>query len=154
MAPAIPDPSPDPDFNAPWANSWWALRKKAAEHRESGDWGEWTLLEAPPDETSDAGLGHAHLTHRNSAFRVSDRTLANGVRHLCVKGLDGVRPRWPEMQRIKDEIAGPEFTAVEVYPPADEVIDQANVYHLWVLPLGVRLEFSLFDDRDQKAAGK
>jgi hypothetical protein len=41
------------------------------------------------------------------------------------------------MQRIKNEIAGPGCTAVEVYPPAAEVVDGANMFHMWVLPLGL-----------------
>jgi hypothetical protein len=47
------------------------------------------------------------------------------------------------MQRIKDTLAGPDRAAVEVYPPASEVVDQANMYHLWVLPPGARLCFGL-----------
>jgi len=38
------------------------------------------------------------------------------------------------MQRIKDELAGHDRTGVEVYPPHDEIVDQADMYHLWVLP--------------------
>ena len=47
------------------------------------------------------------------------------------------------MQRIKDEIAGQDATAVEVYPPHSEIVDQADMYHLWVLP--EPLPFSLAD---------
>ena len=45
-------------------------------------------------------------------------------------------------ERIKDEIAGPDATAVEVYPPQAEIVDDADMYHLWVLP--APLPFSLF----------
>lgn len=38
------------------------------------------------------------------------------------------------MQRIKDELAGVDATAIEVYPPKAEVIDQADMFHIWVLP--------------------
>ncbi len=47
------------------------------------------------------------------------------------------------MQRIKDEIAGPDATAIEVYPPHAEIVDQADMFHIWVVP--GPLPFSLFD---------
>lgn len=50
---------------------------------------------------------------------------------------------WPDMQRIKNEIVGPERVAVEVYPDQADVVDQANMYHLWVLPKGFKLPFGL-----------
>lgn len=38
------------------------------------------------------------------------------------------------MQRIKDELAGVRATGVEIYPPHDEIVDGANMYHLWIVP--------------------
>lgn len=54
--------------------------------------------------------------------------------HLAIASLSGERPTWWEMQRIKDELAGPDAMAVEVYPPAAEVVDEADMFHIWVLP--------------------
>lgn len=62
-----------------------------------------------------------------------------GWDHLHVQRHDGAPIRsWAELQAIKDELApdGPERLAVEVYPPAERVVDTANAYHLWVLPRG------------------
>ena len=50
---------------------------------------------------------------------------------------------WSDMQRIKNELCGKDKTAIQVYPPASEVVDFANIYHLWVLPIGFVLPFSL-----------
>jgi hypothetical protein len=50
---------------------------------------------------------------------------------------------WADMQRIKNELVGPERVAVEVFPPVSELVDQANIAHLWVLPEGFALPFSL-----------
>ena len=58
----------------------------------------------------------------------------SGARHLAISSLSGIRPTWPEAQRMKNELAGDDATAVEVYPPQGEVVDQADMYHLWVLP--------------------
>lgn len=103
-------------------------------------------MEVPP--TSTTKVGDLQISLSNDAFLVSVRTLKNGVRHLRVISPTLERPSWWEMQRIKNEIVGPGETAVEVYPPEDETVDGVCLYHLWVLPMGARLPFSLFDFRD------
>lgn len=45
-----------------------------------------------------------------------------------------IKNHWREMQAIKNEVFGREATAIEYYPPESELIDQANIYWLWVLP--------------------
>jgi hypothetical protein len=50
---------------------------------------------------------------------------------------------WKDMQRIKNAVCGEERVAVEVYPPESELVDDANIYHLWVMPAGFRLPFGL-----------
>lgn len=68
------------------------------------------------------------------------------VVHLWIRRHDSEPVRsWADLQRIKNELVpdGRERAAVEVFPPTAELVDQANMYHLWVLPLGFRLPFSL-----------
>lgn len=50
---------------------------------------------------------------------------------------------WVAKQRIKNELVGPGRVAMEVFPPASELVDQADAYHLWVLPEGFRLPFGV-----------
>jgi hypothetical protein len=52
---------------------------------------------------------------------------------------------WPDLQRIKDTlpVGGPERIAIEVYPRDSELVDDANMYHLWLLPEGFDLPFGL-----------
>lgn len=40
---------------------------------------------------------------------------------------------WIEKQKIKNEIFGKELCAIEVFPKESELVDQAYMYHLWVL---------------------
>ena len=56
------------------------------------------------------------------------------VLHLIVRAQLGGEPPWRDMQRIKNELVAPEAYAVQVYPARGDVVDQADVYHLWVLP--------------------
>jgi hypothetical protein len=62
--------------------------------------------------------------------------------HLSIKTHDK-QPRhdWRDLQRIKNEIVGPQYDAVEVYPDEAKLVDTANQYHLFVfghlkLPFG------------------
>lgn len=46
---------------------------------------------------------------------------------------------WHDLQRIKNELVGEAREAIEIYPKANELVDDANWYHLWVLPKAVEL---------------
>lgn len=102
--------------------------------RRTGDWGEWETLTFPRGSAGDGWAADFTVAHRNRVFSVLDRTLGNGVRHLAVSSLSQERPTWWEMQRIKCDLSGKQSTAVEVYPPSDQVVDGADMFHIWVLP--------------------
>lgn len=112
--------------------------------RASGDWGPWETIHLHPAQLGGGWAGACHQARRNRVFAVLIRLDASGVVHLAVSSLSGLRPSWPEMQRIKDEIAGTDATAVEVYPPKAEVVDEADMFHIWVLrgklPFGLHLK--------------
>lgn len=55
----------------------------------------------------------------------------------------GNQPLWSNKQRVKDELLGPQRVAIEVFPAAKDLVDQADAYHLWVLPENFRLPFSV-----------
>jgi hypothetical protein len=68
------------------------------------------------------------------------------VERLAIRRADRKPIRsWATLQQIKRELLpdGAERVGVEIYPPDDEVVDQQNWYHLWVLPLGTSLPFGL-----------
>jgi len=44
---------------------------------------------------------------------------------------DGIT--WDELQRIKNEVGYGDADAVEIYPADDDVVNVANMRHLWVL---------------------
>lgn len=68
------------------------------------------------------------------------------VKWLAVSRHDGMSTfPWGHLQRIKNELVGPDRLAVQVFPPVDEVVDSANMAHLWVYPLGFQLGFTLVD---------
>jgi hypothetical protein len=120
-----------------------ALLARERKRRKSGDWGEWETLTFMPGQVGRGWAAFVTTAHRNKVFSVLDRPAEAGVRHLAVSSLSGQRPTWPEMQRIKDELAGVDATAIEVYPPRDQVVDGADMFHIWVLrgrlPFGLHL---------------
>lgn len=79
----------------------------------------------------------------NSRYQVNVKFLHtdNGLwTHLSIKTRDKQAYHdWRDFQRIKNELVGPEFEAVEIYPAEDRLVDSSNQYHLWVLPQGQRV---------------
>lgn len=60
--------------------------------------------------------------------------------HLNIRRRDGgMFKDWRHFQQIKNEIAGPEREAVEIYPAESRKVDTTNKWHLWVFPEGVNL---------------
>jgi hypothetical protein len=67
-----------------------------------------------------------------------------GMLHLSIHTHDrGPMRNWRHLQQIKNEVAGEERTAVEIFPPESRLTDTANEYHLWVYPEGFDLGFGL-----------
>ncbi len=62
----------------------------------------------------------------------------DGITHLSIKRLDRAPlHNWRHLQQIKNEVCGEEREAVEIYPRESRLADNANQYHLWVLPPGM-----------------
>lgn len=117
------------------------LLENERQRRKSGNWGEWEHITFPRGSAGPGWASDFTNAFRNQVFSVLWRVLHDRVEHFAVSSLTQERPTWPEMQRIKDELAGHDRTGVEVYPPHAEIVDQADMYHLWVLP--DQLSFSL-----------
>lgn len=43
---------------------------------------------------------------------------------------------WRDLQRIKDDLCGPEWEAVEVFPSESRLVDPSNRFYLWAYPFG------------------
>lgn len=61
----------------------------------------------------------------------------NGWSYITLKRYDRKAVRdWRHLQSIKNEVVGPEREAFELFPAESRLQDEANQYHLWVLPAG------------------
>jgi hypothetical protein len=62
-----------------------------------------------------------------------------GMIQLGINALDGTaRHDWREFQAIKNQLAGEECEAFELYPAESRLLDPSNYYSLWCFP-GVKL---------------
>jgi hypothetical protein len=58
-----------------------------------------------------------------------------GMIQIGINALDGTaRHDWREFQGIKNQIAGPECEAFELYPAESRLMDPSNYYTLWCFP--------------------
>ncbi len=111
----------------------------------------WTpFVGVVPDESPNPlvqkAMGKYRAVWRNSRYQVIEyppETVAGVGRvvWLSLRAIDrSARHDWREMQRLKNEIVGPEYDAVEIYPAESKLVDNANQYHLWVF-LDSRIPF-------------
>ncbi len=81
------------------------------------------------------------VTKWDREFHESEKTPLS-VTHLSIKRNDGAAIRdWRHFQRIKNELCGPEREGVEIFPAESRLVDGANQWHVWVLPVGARVPF-------------
>jgi hypothetical protein len=68
----------------------------------------------------------------NDTYRVQVRREPPIVQ-LSISRIDGEPCKdWRHFQQIKNELVGPEFEAVELFPAETRLVDMDNEYHLWV----------------------
>lgn len=109
-------------------------------------WDKLTLVEGfqmPPGLEGDVYL--------NSLYQVVKREVpaknpdAPRMWHLSIKRRDKQAVHdWRHLQRIKNELLGPEIEAVELYPAESRLVDMANQYHLWGIE-GFQFPFGFAD---------
>lgn len=73
--------------------------------------------------------------YKNSRYQVivSRQDTENGTLvHMSIKRIDKSPIHdWRDLQRIKNELLGPEQEAMELYPAESRLVDAANQYHLY-----------------------
>lgn len=93
-----------------------------------------------------------HETYWQNRFYTVVKKLLDGTEegpiHLSIRHNQRKAVRdWRHFQRIKNDLAGPEREAVEIFPAESNLIDTANQYHLFVYPVGRHSEFTWTEGR-------
>lgn len=117
--------------------------------RSTGRWPKWVWHDI--DNTGRGSGGWAEKAKRaaeNGVFvvmvRETDAGIWGPVTHAWIRTTGEANDiTWAEKQQIKDELFGRERVAIEVFPPRSELVDAANLFHLWVFPVGFVMPFTL-----------
>lgn len=72
---------------------------------------------------------------RSASVQISyfEHPIFGKMQHLWIRRHDSKPMGWSQLQRIKNEVIGKESTAIQVFPKESQLVDQANMYHLWVV---------------------
>jgi len=85
------------------------------------------------------GMTRAYRNNRYTVMVYDDTLLTGGIKAIkaMIQRHDAhiIGNHWKELQNIKNEIFGKEVTAIEYYPAEENLIDDHNVYWLWILPV-------------------
>lgn len=91
--------------------------------------------------------GHAHLkmgpvaVFRSSQFLAQVFDELDGARRISIQRtmideegewLQGIS--WDDLMRVKTQCGYPNVWAVEIYPSTDQIVNVANMRHIWLLP--------------------
>jgi hypothetical protein len=123
-----------PVTNAEWKE---LLPEAAAERSEpfqplERDKDYWKFRPDAPDEMWFNNL-YSVTVRRHSTDPVFKSS--GGMIQLGINAIDHTaRHDWREFQAIKNQLAGPECEAFELYPAESRLIDPSNYYALWCFP--------------------
>jgi hypothetical protein len=132
-------------------------RAKAKEKRafKNGEWGEWRRTELPNGAPGGGWNKEIRWAMANDLYAVLCRptqTRYGGVIHCAIRTISNLEPPWRDKQRIKNELFGHDRVAVEVMPSTMRLIDEADMYHMWVMPIGYEMPFCLCSDEFRETA--
>jgi hypothetical protein len=108
----------------------------------------WTPFDGYEADAKKLGAPFYFVNSRYTVFvrKMHSKTYGD-VLHLSIKTNDRAPHHdWRDFQRIKNELIGPEFEAIEIYPAESRLVDTSNQYHLWVL-IDAKLDIGFHDGR-------
>lgn len=109
----------------------------------------WTKFEKAilhPDVAAE-GFADCYMNSRYTVYVRRPKSEFGDLIHLSIKRNDrNPLHDWRDLQRIKNEILGPEEEACELYPAESRLVDGANQYHLHSF-IGQRAPFGYETER-------
>ncbi len=112
-------------------------RKSAARKRMKKPVGKW--IESNLNELSAIpyGMTGAFQNNRYCVTVYENTKMSEGVTatRLMIQKWDDtpINNHWRELQKIKNELFGEDVTAIEYYPSSKQLIDDHNIYWLFIL---------------------
>lgn len=83
-----------------------------------------------PSWMTRAFINHRYIVMIND----NSKTTKGAAIRAMIKKHDGnpIPGHWSEIQKIKNEIFGKEAVAVEFYPKESELVNEKNIYWIWI----------------------
>jgi hypothetical protein len=117
----------------------WLPLRRVAELEPLTPQREAALRARGADDATIAEIANAELWKNNLYVVTVTRHALGFVTELSIRRVDRTHiTDWRHKQRIKNEIAGEEVEAMELYPAMSRLMDTANQAYLWCLPPGVQ----------------
>lgn len=94
------------------------------------------------EEDTTQWMNDQYVVFRREIFN-EDPEKVPSMFHLSIRNQDrSTNHNWRDFQRIKNQLAGPEYEGIEIYPPESCKVDTANQYHLFCFPFRIGIGFS------------
>ena len=126
--------------------------RKIRGRKKDPKWGTWLELDTAEINAAERQAGNTRKPPQqvfaNNVYLVQVVQLPDAggeeMALLMVRRHD-VKPiprHWAVMQRIKEDLVGDQL-GLEVYPPEHQLVDDVNIYHLWVFLNDMEIPFGL-----------
>ncbi len=114
--------------------------KEFAKLANKKDWGEWEdiFIEKESKKRGISSLVPEKIKQfwKNNLYTVQAYEVDNLLKLMIRRNDETTSVSWADKQRIKNELVGEEEIAIEVFPPKSKLVNEANIYWLWILPEG------------------
>jgi len=108
-------------------------------------WTEFTEGTLPPGGKKAAQTDDVFL---NNLYQVNIKWDFGGLIHLSIKRRNkSPIMDWRHMQRIKNELLGPEYEMVQLFPAESRLVDTVNQYHFFAMPNQEKFPIGMEDGR-------
>lgn len=107
-------------------------------------------ISSPKSRPEDPDEQWANDVYHVTLRRKKDVVFGTGGRmiQLGISSHDGTaRHDWRDFQAIKNQLAGPECEAFELYPAESRLLDPSNYYALWCFPDLKRIKVGVVEGR-------
>ena len=88
---------------------------------------------------------HAAITYHPNGMGNSDNII-EAAEKVTADGSGDIP--WRIKQEIKNDLFGKDRIAIEVFPKDANLVDDADTYHLWVMPKGFKMPFGIHPTKD------
>lgn len=117
-----------------------SFKEMVAKSKKTGNWGEWKDFSDKIRDPSFAAIAPQGVwkifANNFCSVQISRINLssAHGYKLGIRLNDQSTHLEWSDIQRIKNELLGEVYEGIQIFPREQDLVDEANMYWLWVLP--------------------